>query len=171
MKIVTKFILLLTVLFVTSCKKNEVLDESNILTKITEIQIPINKGSTNYSKPGSTLSGSIEFRMDEENEEFLGYTFSKEILNATNLTNQELVALVESSISINPEGFLKKNSKSLSKPQEPFIAYGLSSCKAECHKMYTNENGEKQKGRGWCKFVCYTDVVVEVAVKVIIALL
>lgn len=39
---------------------------------------------------------------------------------------------------------------------------GLADCLAKCRKDYTDENGKKMKGRGMCKFECWTEAVIKV---------
>ncbi|WOC40111.1 hypothetical protein [Polaribacter sp. HL-MS24] len=104
--------------------------------------------------------------MDDEKEEFLGFELSENLIKATGLSKEELYELIYSDIHINPDG----TSKSLhSKNYEK--AGGISECKSDCHKRYTDGDGKKIKGRGWCKFGCYVDAVVEVALKILLGLI
>jgi len=38
----------------------------------------------------------------------------------------------------------------------------LAECLTKCQKEYTDENGNKMKGRGVCKFECWTKAVIKV---------
>lgn len=38
------------------------------------------------------------------------------------------------------------------------------SCIAECNKEYTNTDGSKKKGRGWCKAGCWIETAAKVAI-------
>ena len=41
------------------------------------------------------------------------------------------------------------------------------SCIATCFKEFTDKDGEKVKGRGWCKAGCWADTIVKVAATVV----
>ncbi|RKE00120.1 hypothetical protein [Marinifilum flexuosum] len=44
------------------------------------------------------------------------------------------------------------------------------SCIAECQKEFTNKDGSKKKGRGWCKAGCWAETAAKVAAVVIVVL-
>jgi hypothetical protein len=162
MKILSRFIMAFTLIFMISCDKDENLDETNILSKTVDIKISNNKSSKNSTNSDIELTGNIVFKMDDEKEEFLGFELSENLIKATGLTKEELSELIYSEININPDGSSKSlHSKNYRK------AGGISECKSDCHKRYTDENGKKINGRGWCKFGCYVDAVVEVALKML----
>lgn len=43
----------------------------------------------------------------------------------------------------------------------------LSACLKDCHERFTDENGDKIKGRGACKAGCWVDTVVKVVITVL----
>jgi hypothetical protein len=145
-----------------SCDKEENLYETTILSKIVDIKISNNKSSKKSTNSDIELTGNIKFKMDDEKEEFLGFELSENLIKATDLSKEELYELIYSNIDINPDGSSKNlYSKSYRK------AGGFSECKSVCNKRYTDEDGKKIKGRGWCKFGCYIDAVVEVALEIL----
>jgi len=134
------------------------------VNELTEIAIPqFFKAKTNSSKSANNAEefvvetldievtdkdcniskGQIRFTMPENHGEYLEkLEISDNIFEETNLS---------------PDFFVNKTSLKQSG------ALQKGSCKADCHSTYTDKEGNKIKGRGWCKAGCWADTVIKVA--------
>lgn len=156
-----KILLLLTISVLFSCSKDS---EITTALEFTSIEIPqsfkaksnLNKSTNNEEefevetldievtdKDGSVSIGQIRFTMPENNSEYLQkLEITSNIFEETNLT---------------PDFFVNKTSLNQSKVLQK------GSCIADCQKQFTDKDGKKIKGRGWCKAGCWADTVIKVA--------
>ncbi|GAB7257664.1 hypothetical protein [uncultured Polaribacter sp.] len=153
-KILIKLYLLSLTIILFSCSNEDAVDNSKILTKVVDVEFKLN--GEYKSKVNTTLVGQIEFTMNDEEEDYLDFTFSDNILKQLPITEKEFYQKIEDNITLNIDGSYKsKSGKFLS---------DISDCKDKCQEDFTNEDGSKIKGRGWCKAGCYVDEVIRVAV-------
>lgn len=100
---------------------------------------------------GKEIIGYARFTMpDNADEKLIKAELTSNIVEGLNLTND----FWEKALASNKD-----------------VEYGKSSCIASCHSTYTDANGDKIKGRGWCKAQCWAAAVASAAAAVIIAIL
>ncbi len=139
-----------------SCSNDNNEDNGDLLTKVVDVEFKMNSNSKTITP--TIVNSQIEFTMSEENEAMIDFKFSENILKKLTISEEEFYQKINDRITLNFDGSKKNKFKSNS------IASDLSECKKQCHKDYTNEDGTKIKGRGWCKAGCYLDEVIRVAV-------
>jgi hypothetical protein len=159
-----KFLLLLALSIMFSCSNDS---EITPVNEFTAIEIPqsfkaksnSNKSTNNEDdfevetldievtdKDGNIAIGQIRFTMPENHGEYLHkLEITGNIFEETNLSPDFFV----NQKSLKESGVLQK-----------------SSCIASCHSTYTDKDGKKISGRGWCKAGCWAKIVAAVAASV-----
>lgn len=122
------------------------------------VDVEFKMNSNSKTTTPTIVNSQIEFTMSDENEAMIDFKFSENILEQLTISEEEFYQKINDRITLNFDGSKKNKFKSNS------MASDLSECKNKCHKDYTNEDGTKIKGRGWCKAGCYLDEVIRVAV-------
>jgi len=108
MKNSLKYIFIIILIFAVSCNKNESLNNPNILSKVVELDIPLDNSSKGLNT-NSILTGNIEFKMDNDSEEFIGYKFSSNIIESVSISEEELYNLIDSEVYVNLDGASNKS--------------------------------------------------------------
>lgn len=97
-------------------------------------------------KNGNVAIGQMRFTMPENHGEYLQkLEITSNIFKETNLEPDFFV----NQQNLKTSGVLQK-----------------ASCIADCHKAFTDKEGNKIKGRGWCKAGCWAKTVATVALAV-----
>lgn len=151
-KHVKKILMLAFILVLVSCSKEN--ENSEILTKIVDVKF---KTSSKAKNSSSTIVGHIEFTMNDDDEDFLDFKFSENILNQLTISEQEFYEMLHAEITINADGSTKNQPKLRGEDS------AIAKCKKDCYDRLSNEDGSKKKGRGWCIAGCYVDEVIRVA--------
>jgi len=123
--------------------------EDNIINEVIYFQL--NEDRTTSSTSSSSPNLNVEIAYNTEIEEIISITATEDLLNILNMeNNEELVYLIERSISLETYS------------DGPGDGSPHTECIQYCNDKYTDENGDKIKGRGKCKSNCWVDTIVRV---------
>lgn len=150
------FFMFFLVIGLNSCsEENESTEQSNIETIIEEVSI---------KKTNSGEVGTIELRVDMDNEIVLNYTISDNLIQSSGLSSSELYTKIDRilggvnrSIDLNNQVFTSKFDD-----PEPSTGDKWQACKAGCQRDFTDENGDKIKGRGKCRTNCTIAAIIDI---------
>lgn len=98
-------------------------------------------------KEGNVSTGKIRFTMPESHGDYLH--------------KLEMTSNIFEETDLKPDFFINKINLARSNVLQK------GSCIADCHKQFTDKDGNKIKGRGWCKAGCWVDTLVKVATVVV----
>lgn len=141
-------------LILVSCSDNdnEVFGiDDTIINEVIHFQL--NEERTTSSTSNSSPNLNVQITYNTEIEKTISVTATEDLLNVLNIeNNKELFYLIERSIS------------SETYSDDPGDDSPHTKCIQYCNDKYTDENGEKKKGRGRCKSNCWIDTIVRVII-------
>lgn len=153
-----KFLLLLAITVMFSCSNDS---EITPVNEFTEIAIPQSfKAKTNSNKSadndGQFEVETLNFEVTDEDENaakgFIRFTMPEN--HGEYLQNLEISSNIFTETNLTADFFTNKTSS------KEIAALQKSSCIASCHSTYTDKDGKKIKGRGWCKAGCWAKIVI-----------
>jgi len=119
--------------------------DDTIINEVIYFQL-IEEGESNPS-----LNLNVEITYNTEIDNIISFTATEDLLNVLNIeSNEELLYLIESSIS------------SETNSDDPGDDSPHTKCIQYCIDKYSDEDGNKTKGRGRCKGNCWIDTIVRV---------
>lgn len=152
MKKKLNFLILLVLLIGSiSCEKdNSIPDEQSY-----EI-VKLNFDSKSQMSKSDELDLYLEATFDKETETLIKYNASNDLLNLLKLSQNELDKLLLQNMG---ESFYLNEQLIVQKGEH-------SDCISGCNDKFTDDDGNKIKGRGACKFNCWVDTVKDIIVAV-----
>jgi hypothetical protein len=150
------FLIFFLAIGLNSCSEdNESSEQSNIETIIEKVSI---------QKSNSGDIGTIELRVDMESEIILKYTITDNLIANSGLSSAELYAKIDGVLGGDDRSIDMNNQIFMTKFDDPDPSTGdkWQACKAGCVRDFTDENGDKIKGRGKCRTNCTIAAIIDI---------
>ena len=154
-----KIVLTLGLIALFSCSKDKATEktEENVQTVVVEreFQLPSRTEEGKLEKLKVVLTGKI----DNEKDELLSREVSENLLEYFGVSTQE-----EFDKLVNQKFFEQQFPSLLSANADKNLTYAnvYENSLNDCIEHFTDDNGKKLKGRGWCKFNCWVESLTRV---------
>jgi|GEM_PF-2308714 lipoprotein len=174
-----KFVLSLGLIALFSCSKDKTTEKTGEDVQTVTIERDFQLPSRTEKGKLETLKVVFTAKIDKEKDELLSEEVSENLLEYLGVkTQKEFNKLInKKTIEQHLSTFLSSNAD---KGIIPYNFYEidfsdeeddtslekgdflLSECLKKCVREFTDENGNKKKGRGLCKFGCYVDKIADI---------
>lgn len=127
-----------------------------------DIKIELKNTSKNKSEDSnsSSMTGNLKINLINEESDIIEFKLSDELIKFIGLPKEEVYSKIYE--ELNNQGYkTKKYAKSLKQKGD----YG--DCIDGCNSKYTDGDGNRIKGRGWCKAGCFGQAVIDAVVQAI----
>ncbi|MGR7812210.1 hypothetical protein [Lacinutrix undariae] len=157
MRFIKKILLFSLLITIFSCSnENENITESQ---NLEVIKTQFNLNSTNNLRTTKSLDIGLEATFDLEKETLIGFVASEDLLKTLKMSQLELETHLKNEMGdlyyLNDPAFAND-------VEEDEKKHNHAACIQGCITKYTDENGEKIKGRGACKANCWVSTAVDV---------
>lgn len=151
----------LFVLFtIVSCSESDI-PESTIVRKMNVELFQQNPQSKNTNGNKSKEDGFLKVIVENEESDIINFELSDNLINFIGIPKGELYSKIYDALDVKGYGTKKYASKNAKEKSD------YRKCIDACNDKYTDEDGGKIRGRGWCKAGCFGQAIIDAIVVVI----
>lgn len=155
-------------LFFTSCNNESEINLNDTISRDIKIELKNNFKNKSEDSKSSSMTGNLKINLINEESDIIEFELSDELIEFIGLPKEEIYSKIYD--ELNNEGYKTKKYVKYSQKEDS----NYTKCINGCNDKYTDENGDKIKGRGWCKAGCFGQAVVDavvVAIPTVIAII